>query len=93
MSVSADWRALQPHLIPQELDDGIIGARGKGMEVFVLGHDSGPFCEGAVAAGLELCFKASRSDAGNVCPVVTVPLVQYEEDLAATRQDWVIDPS
>jgi hypothetical protein len=35
----------------------------------------------------------SRSDAGNVCPVVTVPLATYLANLAATRPDWVIDPS
>ncbi len=93
MSVSADWRTLQPHLIPEELDDGLNGARGKGMEVFVLGQGSGPFTEGPVAAGLELCLKPSVLDAGNVCPIATVLVAQYEADLAATRPDWIIDPS
>jgi hypothetical protein len=91
MSVSADWRTLQPHLIPEELDDGVIGARGKGMEVFVLG--SGPFAEGPVAPGLELCFKHDKSDAGNVCPFAAVPVADYQANLAATRPDWIIDPS
>ncbi len=93
MSVSANWRFLEPHLIPEELDDGVNGASGKGMEVFVHGQNTGPFAEGPVATGLELCFKEARSDAGNVCPVVTVPLAQYQTDLAATRPDWIIDPS
>jgi hypothetical protein len=91
MSVSANWRTLPPHLIPEELDDGEIGASGKGMEVFVLG--TGPFADSPVAAGLELCLKEGRNDAGHVCPVATVLLAQYQADLAATRPDWVIDPS
>lgn len=91
MSVSASWRTLPPHLIPEELDDGVIGARGKGMEVFVLG--SGPFEEGPVAAALELCYKPATTEAGNVCPVASVPVANFQADLAATRPDWVIDPS
>jgi hypothetical protein len=93
MSVSESWRTLQPQLIPEELDDGQNGACGKKMEVFVLGQNTGPFAEGPVAAGLELCFKPASTIAGEVCPVVTVPLAQYVADLEATRPDWVIDPS
>lgn len=93
MSVSADWRSLRPELIPEELDDGQNGARGKKMEVFVFGQGTGPFAEGPVATGLELCFKPATTIAGEVCPVAVVPLTQYEGDLAATRLDWVIDPS
>ena len=93
MSVSADWRDLRPELIPEELDDGQNRARGKKMEVFVLGQGTGPFAEGPFAAGLELCFKPATTTAGEVCPIVAVPLSQYETDLAATRPDWVIDPS
>lgn len=91
MSVSASWRTLPPHLIPEELDDGVIGARGKGMEVFVLG--SGSFEEGPIASALELCYKGETTQAGNVCPVVSVPVATYQADLAATRPEWVIDPS
>jgi phosphoribosylcarboxyaminoimidazole (NCAIR) mutase len=91
MSVAATWRILPPHLIPEELDDGVNGARGKGMEVFVLG--SGGFDEGLVSAALELCYKPNSTDAGNVCPVASVPVADFQADLAATRPDWVIDPS
>ena len=93
MSVSADWRTLEPQLIPEELDDGQNGARGKKMEVFVLGQGTGPFAEGPVASGLELCFKPETTTAGEVCPVVTALLATYTADLEATRPDWVIDPS
>lgn len=93
MSVSADWRTLEPQLIPEERDDGQNGARGKKMEVFVLGQNTGPFAEGPVASGLELWFKPATTIAGEVCPVATVLLTQYVADLEATCPDWVIDPS
>jgi len=91
LSVSSTWRILAPHLIPEELDDGLIGASGKGMEVFVLG--SGPFIEGPVTVALELCLKPWTSESGNICPIVSVEISQYQADLAATRSNWIIDPS
>ena len=93
MSVSADWRSLRSELIAEELDDGQNGARGKNMAVFVLGQGTGPFVEGPVALGLEMCFKLATTTAGEVCPVAVVPKAQYEGDLAATCPDWVIDHS
>ncbi len=93
MSVSEDWRTLQPHLIPEELDDGMNGARGKGMAVFVHGQGTGAFAEGVVANGLELLFKKGTTIAGNVCPTIAVTLAQYQSDLAATQPAWVDDPS
>ena len=92
MSVSADWRTLKPHLIPEELDDGLIGARGKGMAVFVHGQGTGAFAEGAVANGLEMRFKNGTITAGFVCPVAAVTLAQYQSDLAATQTAWEPDP-
>jgi len=59
----------------------------------VLGQGTGLFAEGPVAAGLAPCFKSASTVAGEVCPVATVSLNQYESDLAATRMGWVIDPS
>lgn len=91
LSVSADWRQLPAYMIPQELDDEINGASGMGMKVYV--HGTGPFAEGAVAAGLEMCFKANKVDAGVISPVVVVKLAQYQADLQATRAQWVDDPS
>ncbi len=91
LSVTQDWRQLPGHLIPEHLDDGFNGAAGRGMRVFV--HGSGPFDEGAVAAGLELLHKGRSATAGVVAPTALVPLSQYQQDLAATRADWVIDES
>jgi len=91
LSVSESWRSLPGHLIPEHLDDGHNGASGKNMAVFV--HGTGGFVEGQVAVGLELCFKIGTASAGNLCPVVAVPVTQYQLDLATTRADWVIDES
>jgi hypothetical protein len=93
MSVSESWRTLPGHLIPDHLDDGRNGASGKNMAVFVHGQGSGAFAEGPLAPGLELCFKSGTTIAGNVCPVVDVPVAQYQCDLAATRAGWVVDES
>src|SRR5262245_42419293 len=91
LSVTADWRQLPGHLIPEHLDDGFNGASGKGMRVFV--HGSEGFSEGPVAAGLQLRHKPRSSTSGNVTPVASVPLAQYQNDLRATRPDWVDDES
>lgn len=93
MSVSADWRNLEPHLIPEELEDDTNGARGKRMRVFVHGKAGDPFCEGSVAAGLELCYKSDSTDSGVVSPALPVAIHQYQDDLGRTRLDWVIDES
>src|SRR5437899_57134 len=55
LSVVDDWRKLSGHLVPEHLDDGFNGASGKNMAVYI--HGTGPFAEGAVAAGLEVVFK------------------------------------
>jgi hypothetical protein len=91
LSVSRDWRLLPPHLIPEHLDDGFIGASGRGMNVFVNG--AGAFDEGAVAAGLELLHKVGSTATGVVTPTALVLLAQYQQDLAATRPGWAIDES
>jgi len=91
LSVTADWRKLPGHLIPQELDDGFNGASGKGMKVYV--HGRGDFAEGAVADGLEMLFKTGRGDSGILCPTASVPSNRFQADIAATRNDWVEDPS
>jgi len=93
LSVSADWRTLPGHLIPEHLNDGMNGARGKNLAVFVHGNGSGPFVEGAVAPGLEMILKAGSSVAGVIRPVAPVRLTRYQADLAATRPNWVNDES
>jgi hypothetical protein len=91
LSVTADWRQLPGHLIPEHLDDGVNGASGKGMRVFT--HGSGDFAEGPVAPGLQLLHKPRSDTSGNVTPTASVPLAQYQNDLRATRPDWVVDES
>ena len=91
LSVSADGRQLPGHLIPEHLDDGFNGASCIGMRVFV--HGTGPFQEGPVAMGLELLHKAHASESGVVAPTASVPLPQYQQDLADTRPNWAIDES
>ena len=46
LSVSADWRTLPGHLIPEQLNDGANGARGKKMAVYVHGNGLDKFVEG-----------------------------------------------
>ena len=91
LSVTADWRSLPGHLIPEHLDDGVNGASGRGMRVFV--HGAGAFAEGAVAAGLELLLKPRSLISGNVAPTAPALLAQYQKDIQATRADWVVDES
>lgn len=93
LSVSADWRTLPGHLIPEHLNDGVNGARGKNMAVYVHGNGSHQFAEGDVAPGLEMILKAGSKVAGVIRPVATVPLSQYQADLASTRLNWVNDDS
>jgi len=93
LSVSADWRTLQGFLIPEHLDDGHNGAKGKNMAVFVHGNGTGAFAEGPVADGLELLLKPGNTTAGVIRPVADVPLTIFQNDLKSTRPDWEIDES
>jgi hypothetical protein len=93
LSVVDDWRKLADYQIPKELDDGLNGASGVGMAVYVHGNGTGPFAPAVVGAGLEMILKAGQADAGVIRPVATVPLAQYQAALQATRQDWADDPS
>ena len=74
LSVSADWRTLQGHLIPDHLDNGLNDASGKNMAVYVHGSDTGPFAVGIVSRGLEMILKMGTEKAGVIRPIATVPL-------------------
>lgn len=90
MSVAPAWRDLELHRIPKRLGTVVPGARGSNnTHCFTTG--TGPFQRDLFAQGLELIPDTSIHAA--VAPVATVPLAQYEADLAATRPDWVIDES
>lgn len=90
LSVSADWQKLPGHLIPEERDDGLNGASGKGMKIFV--HGTGGFNEGPVSPALEMVFKPQTIHDGVVCPTAAVSLNQFQSDLQATRLQWVEHP-
>ena len=83
MSVYSSWRDISPRRIPKRL-----GGQGPNSTcVFVFG--SGTFQQAIIADSLE--FLPDTPTHGVVRPVNTVPLVQYETALAATRDDWQVD--
>jgi hypothetical protein len=85
MSVSPAWRQLNIFRIPKRLG---VGGQGSNS-TFCFRTGSGGFQQGAFAAGLELLPDSPTH--GVVRPAQSVPLVQYEADLAATRAGWQID--
>jgi hypothetical protein len=91
LSVVADWRLLPGFLVPEHLENEFNGASGRGLRIFV--HGSGEFSEGDVAEGLFLRHKPRSDKAGNVTPVASVSLAQFQKDLQAARASWIIDES
>jgi hypothetical protein len=84
---SQSWKTLEGYLIPKQYNDGLNGADGKNMEVFI--HGEGPFDEGAaVADELTLLHKPDTTVAGNVCPATSMLLADYQSALAETRPQW-----
>jgi hypothetical protein len=91
MSVAPSWRDLPDIRIPRRLrEKGPLFARGKDFDAcWRLGE--GAFVVGSVADGLVL--RPDRPDHGTVEPKAVESLNQYLNDLAATRELWVIDES
>lgn len=84
---SESWKTLPGYLIPKQYNDGLNGADGKNMEVFV--HGDGAFAEGAaVTEDLILRHKRDTTAAGNVCPAAIMSLADYQSALGETRPDW-----
>lgn len=83
MSVSPSWREISIFRIPKRL-----GGQGSN-NTFCFRMGSGPFQQGALAAGLELVPDSPKH--GVVRPEKSVRLQQYENDLSATRLDWQVD--
>ena len=88
MSVNPAWRVMSIFRIPKRLRNIVPGARGSN-HTFCFRTGTGPFQQGAFAAGLTL--EPDSATHGNVAPARVVPLAQYETDLAATRPDWLVD--
>ncbi len=88
MSVAPTMRSMPIFRIPKRLRDKVPGARGS-ADTFCFRTGTGPFHEGEFAAGLNLVPDSQTH--GCVTPAQSVPLGQYESDLAATRGDWQVD--
>ena len=83
MSVSPSWREISIFRIPKRL-----GGQGSNRTYcFMMG--TGPFQQEALAPGLELVPNSPTH--GVVRPEKSVPLHEYEADIAATRSDWQFD--
>ena len=91
LSVSSDWRILPGFLIPEHLEDGYNGAKGKNLRVFA--HGAGFFKEEAIDDHLALQFKEGTTQNGVVGPATQVTLPEFQNHLAATRNFWIIDES
>ena len=88
MSVAPGWRELELHRIPKRLGTVVPGAHGSN-NTHCFSTGSGPFQPSSFAKGLVLIPDSETH--GVVAPEAIVTLRQYEADLAATREDWVID--
>ncbi len=45
----------------------------------------------ALADGLELVLKSGSSELGNVAPNSAMNVAEFQNKIAATRIDWVVD--
>ncbi len=87
MSVGPEWRVLSIFVIPPRLGTG---GRGRN-NTHCFRRGAGPFQQGACGAGLELLLDSPTH--GVVRPDQVVPLADYLQNLAATREEWEIDES
>lgn len=85
MSVGPAWRVLSIFVIPKRLGTG---GRGK-PNTYCFRRGVGPFQRGPCGNGLELLPDSPTH--GVVRPAQLVPLTQYLQDLADTREEWEID--
>jgi hypothetical protein len=85
MSVAPNWRDIQLFLHPRRLGTG---GRGKD-NTHCFRRGAAPFKQSGFGNGLELLPDSATH--GVVRPAQLVPLVQYLQDLAATRKEWQID--
>jgi len=90
MSVVENWRLLAPHLIPVRLSAVVPKAKGLGnLRCYRLGD--GAFASGFVADGLKLVLKSGSTMTGNIVPITSVTVAEFQSDLATTRTLWVED--
>ena len=88
MSVAPAWRRLPRWRISRRLRDKVEGAAGS-PNVFCWRMGSGSFVAEQVATGLSL--RPDSDIPGTVEPGHQMSLPEYQEALAFTRDQWVID--
>jgi hypothetical protein len=88
MSVAPTWRDLPYFLIPKRLRSLMPDARGRN-ELACFRHGAGDFVESVVSESLVL-KPDSRSHA-TIQPTRSMPLADFQQALAATRDGWAID--
>ena len=83
------WRQLPSHRIPMRLrDKGAPDARGKNEDAcWKMGQ--GPFQSGRL--GEKLVLDVDGMDHGTVQPAQKMVQIEFEQALAATRNDWQKD--
>lgn len=90
LSVVANGRRLPGHLIPKRLRALFPGAAGPNtLACYKIG--TGVFAPGVVSNALTLVLKAGNPQAGNIVPNQSVHRDQFQADLAATRDQWMVD--
>jgi len=90
MSVVPDWRLLRYYRIPRRLVHIIPEASGKDTDAcWRLG--SLAFFDGIV--GVRLQLRIGSPEHGTIEPVHVVSVERFQDDLAATCDQWIIDES
>ena len=90
LSVSPNLAALPPSLVPERLRDKRPGARGTNtLRVFRLGN--GSFVRATLGSAIELLPTSPKH--GVVQPIRPTPIQDYQKELAATQEHWVVDES
>ena len=92
MSVAENWRRLLPHLIPKRLKEQGLSADASGsnaLACWTMG--SGLFAAGAINEALCLVLKPGNPQSGNVAPIASISLRDFQDLLAVTRPLSVVD--
>jgi hypothetical protein len=89
MSVAPTWRDLPAHRIPRRLKKLCPGAAGNDkMDCWRMGI--GPFEDSPVSPDLNL--RVDSGIHGGVEPSREMPLPAYQDALAQTQDQWIIEP-
>ncbi len=90
MSVAPNWRTLPAHRLPRRLRNFVPRASGPDiMSCWRLAEF--PFVDGPLTP--ELHLRIDSATHGQIAPSVSMPLEQFEDALARTRDFWIIDES